>query len=88
MIRRMFWLVMGITIGVLVVRKLTRAAEKLTPRAMAGGLGAGLSDLADSIREFAHDVRAAMTEREAQLRESTGMDGSLGKVPAEGSGAA
>ena len=86
--RRLFWLVMGITIGVLVVRKLPRAAEKLTPRAMAGGIGAGLADLADSIREFTHDVRAAMTEREAQLRESTGMDGKLGKLPAEGSGAA
>ena len=82
--RRLFWLVMGITIGVLVVRKLTRAAEKLTPRAMAGGIGAGLADLADSIRDFAHDVREAMTEREAQLRESTGMDGTLGKVPGEG----
>jgi hypothetical protein len=83
--RRLFWLVMGITIGVLVVRKLSRAAEKLTPRAMAGGIGAGLADLADSIRDFAHDVREAMSEREAQLRESTGMDG---KLPAEGSGAA
>jgi anaerobic ribonucleoside-triphosphate reductase len=88
MIRRLFWLVMGITIGVLVVRKLTRAVEKLTPRAMAGGIGAGLSDLADSIRDFARDVREAMNEREAQLRDSTGMDGTLGKVPAEGSDAA
>jgi hypothetical protein len=84
MLRRLFWLVMGVTIGVLVVRKLSRAAEKLTPRAMAGGVGAGLADLADSIREFAHDVRAAMTEREAQLRESTGMDGRLGKGSGEG----
>ena len=82
--RRLFWLVMGITIGVLVVRKLTKAAEKLTPRAMAGGIGAGLADLADSVREFAHDVRDAMNEREAQLRESTGMDGRLGKAPGEG----
>jgi anaerobic ribonucleoside-triphosphate reductase len=82
--RRLFWLVMGITIGVLVVRKLSRAAEKLTPRAMAGGIGAGLADLADAVREFSHDVREAMHEREAQLRESTGMDGTLGKIPGEG----
>jgi hypothetical protein len=86
--RRLFWLVMGITIGVLVVRKLSRAAEKLTPRAMAGGIGAGLADLADSVREFTHDVRAAMNEREAELRENTGMDGRLGNLPSNGSGAA
>lgn len=73
----MFWLVMGITIGALVVRKLSRAAEKLTPSGMAGSIGAGLSDLADSIRDFAEDVRDAMHDREAQLRESTGMDGTV-----------
>ena len=33
--RRLFWLAMGITIGALVVRKLSRAADKLTPTALA-----------------------------------------------------
>lgn len=74
--RRLFWLAMGVTIGALVVRKLSRAAEKLTPSGIASGIGEGLSDLADSIGEFAADVRAAMSERETQLRESTGLDGS------------
>ena len=78
--RRLFWLAMGITIGALIVRKLSRVAEKLTPRGLAGGIGAGLSDLADAIRDFAEDVREAMHEREAELRESTGLDGQLGKV--------
>ena len=36
LMRRLFWLAMGITIGALVVRKLCRAAEKLTP----AGIGA------------------------------------------------
>jgi chromosome condensin MukBEF MukE localization factor len=76
--KRLFWLAMGVTIGALVVRKLSRAAEKLTPRGLANGIGAGLSDLADAIGDFAADVRAAMSEREAQLRESTGLDGSAG----------
>jgi hypothetical protein len=73
-VRRLFWLAMGVTIGALIVRKLSRAAEKLTPSGMAGSIGSGLSDLADSIRDFATDVREAMTEREAQLRQSTGLD--------------
>ncbi|WP_375486167.1 hypothetical protein [uncultured Jatrophihabitans sp.] len=78
--RRLFWLAMGITIGALIVRKISRAAEKLTPSGMAAGIGQGLSDLAESIGDFAADVRTAMSERETQLRESTGLDGSAGGV--------
>jgi adenylosuccinate lyase len=81
--RRLFWLAMGITIGALLVRKLSRAAEKLTPSGMASGLAAALAELADSIRDFAADVREAMSEREAELREATGLDGSTGPAPAE-----
>jgi hypothetical protein len=79
-LRRLFWLAMGITIGALVVRKLSKLAEKLTPRGMAGGIGAGLAELADALRDFADDVRDAMHEREGELRTSTGLDGRLGKV--------
>ncbi len=78
--KRLFWLVFGITVGVLSMRKLSRVAEKLTPQGMASGIGSGLSDLADAIREFAADVRDAMTERESQLRSATGLDGHLGRV--------
>ena len=72
--RRVFWLAMGITIGALVVRKLSRAAEKLTPTGMAGGLASALRDLADAIGDFAGDVREAMGEREAELRRATGLE--------------
>ena len=81
MIRRLFWLSMGITIGVLVVRKLTKAAERLTPRGLADTLASSLGELAEALRDFGQDVRAAMSEREAELRESTGLDGRVGKVP-------
>jgi hypothetical protein len=78
--RRLFWLAMGVTIGALLMRKLSNLAEKLTPRGMATSLGQGLAELADALRDFAEDVRDAMHEREAQLREATGMDGELGKI--------
>jgi hypothetical protein len=78
--RRLFWLAMGVTIGVLVVRKLQRAAERMTPSSMVSSLADALTDLGESIRDFGTDVRAAMREREAELREGTGLDGSLGKV--------
>jgi hypothetical protein len=80
-VRRLFWLVMGITIGALVVRKLSRAAEKLTPTGLATGLAGALRDLADAIGDFAADVREAMGEREVELRRATGLDGSSGSDP-------
>jgi hypothetical protein len=78
--RRLFWLAMGVTIGALLVRKLSKAAAKLTPSGMAQGLSASLGDLAESMRDFAADLREAMADREAQLRAGTGLDGQLGRV--------
>ena len=75
--RRLFWLVMGVTIGALVVRKLSRAAEKLTPAGLAGSLAEGLRELAEAIGDFGADVRAAAAAREAELRAGTGLDAPL-----------
>jgi len=80
-VRRLFWLVMGITIGALIVRKLSTMAQKLTPSGMAAGVASALSDISDSLREFSTDVREAMSQRETELRSGTGMDGELGKKP-------
>lgn len=82
MIRRLFWLAMGVTIGALIVRKLSRAAEKLTPKGIADRLGAGLAELSASLRDFAADVREAMTEQEAVLRDAAGLDGSANRPAA------
>jgi hypothetical protein len=75
--RRLFWLAMGVTIGVLVVRKLSAAAEKLTPQSVAGQLVEGLRDLADALGDFGADIRAAAAEREQELRAGTGLDAPL-----------
>jgi hypothetical protein len=68
MIRRVFYISLGATVGILIVRRLSAAAESLQPdhvaRKAAGGLQA-----------FVHDVRAAMTERETELRAALGVDG-------------
>jgi hypothetical protein len=79
--RRLFWLAMGVTVGVLVVRKLSRAAERVTPKGLAQSLTEALNNLADAIGTFAADVRGAMQEREAELRSGTGFDGTLGRSP-------
>ena len=75
--RRLFWLAMGVTIGALLVRKMSRAADRLTPGSLGRQLVDALGDLADAIGEFGADVRAAAAEREAELRSGTGLDAPL-----------
>ncbi|HEV7212290.1 MAG TPA: hypothetical protein VGN47_11340 [Blastococcus sp.] len=83
--RRLFWLAMGITIGALIVRKLSRAADKLTPAGIGGSIAEGLRDLAEAIGDFGADVRAAAADREVELRTGTGLDAPL---PAPGAAVA
>lgn len=78
--RRLFWLAMGFAVGALLVRKLSKLAERLTPGGMTSAIAASLADLAESLRDFGVDVRAAMTEREAELRESAGLESRVGKA--------
>lgn len=61
MTRRLFYIALGATAGVLVVRKLTATANRLQPGNVVG-------ELADAIRAFGADVRAGMAEREDELR--------------------
>ena len=67
--RRLFWLGIGVAVGVLVVRKVTKTAEAYTPR----GLASAVSGLGDSVREFAADVRLAMAEREEEMLDALGV---------------
>lgn len=79
--RRLFWLGLGITVGGLVVRRLTAAAQRLTPAGIAGSLTGSLAQVAEAIGDFAGDVRTAMGEREKELRAGVGLDGQLGAKP-------
>jgi hypothetical protein len=76
MTRRLFYLALGATVGVLVVRKASQAAERFTPAGVQRGLTGALGNLGDAIRDFGAEVRAGMTEREAELRTGLGLDGS------------
>jgi hypothetical protein len=76
-VKRVFWLALGVTVGALVVRKLSSAAEQLTPR----GLSQSLRGLADALADFADEVREGMAAREAELVEGAGIDGKLGAKP-------
>lgn len=76
--RRLFWLGAGAAIGVLVVRRLTRVAESLTPAGLGRSLATSVVGLGDAVRDFAADVREGMAEREAQLLAALETDGQHG----------
>ena len=75
--KRIFWLALGVTVGALVVRKLSSAAEQLSPR----GLSQSLRGLADAVADFVDEVRQSASAREAELVEGADTDGKLGAKP-------
>ena len=75
--KRLFWLALGVTVGALVVRKLSSAAESLTPRGLAGSL----QGLSESVRDLVDEIRDGASAREAELLEGSGIDGKLGAKP-------
>ena len=68
--RRVFYVALGATAGVLLVRKLTSVANKWTPEgiaAQAGGAGDRFSAWWAEVQHFA-------AQREIELREALGLD--------------
>jgi hypothetical protein len=68
--RRVFWVALGATTGVLIVRTLNRTAQAYTPE----GVARSLSSVADALRDAADAVRQGMAEREQELRLALGVD--------------
>lgn len=65
--KRVLWLGVGLAIGALVVRAVTKKAQAFTPEGIAGSARESISGLADSVRSFVEDVREGMAEREQEI---------------------
>jgi hypothetical protein len=72
-VRRLFWIALGATAGVLVARQLAKTARNLTPDGAADRIVHALGGVGHSIREFADDVRTGMDERDTELRQALGI---------------
>ncbi|GAA1577701.1 hypothetical protein GCM10009789_33990 [Kribbella sancticallisti] len=68
--RRIFWLVVGIAVGVYAVTRLKKRAQVLAPES----LQQSAEKVASAIRHFGDEVRAGMAERETELRDALGID--------------
>ncbi len=75
MTRRLFYIALGATVGVIVVHRATQAAKRFTPAGVQGSVAGAMSGLTDALREFTAELREAMAEREDELRVTLGLDG-------------
>jgi len=68
--KRLLWLGVGLAVGALVVRKMTKKANEFTPSGIATSLSQSAGGLVESVRSFVDDVREGMTEREEQIHQA------------------
>ena len=69
------YIALGATAGVLIVRKLTATAQKLTPAGMQDTVSTKAAGLGGRWQDFRAELRVGMVEREAELRHELGLDG-------------
>jgi hypothetical protein len=65
--KRMLWLGIGLAVGALAVRAITKRARSFTPGGLAHAAQETAAGMVDSVRTFVDDIRAGMTEREAEI---------------------
>jgi hypothetical protein len=68
--KRLLWLGVGLAVGAIVVRKVTRKAHEFTPSGIATSLSESAGGFVESLRSFVDDVRDGMAEREQQIHEA------------------
>ena len=68
--KRIFWLIIGIVVGVYAVTRLKKRVQVLAPESMQESA----AKLAAAVRHFGDQVREGMDERETELRDALGID--------------
>lgn len=80
MVKRILWLAAGVAVGVIVVRKLTRSVEAMSP----AGIGSRLRETAvtagSGVRSFMADVAEGMHEKEAELHDAIATGQPVGEL--------
>ena len=65
--RRLFWIGVGVAVGVSATRQGHQVTKKATPAGIGTSLGEGLRELGAGLGAFGAEVRAGMAEREDEL---------------------
>jgi Family of unknown function (DUF6167) len=73
MIKRVFWFAVGAAVTVFVVIRVREYMKQATPQAIGSRVADSAAGITGSVRDFADRARAAMAEREAELRDTLGL---------------
>ena len=73
MIGRFFWFALGAGVAIFVFVKIRNSLRRATPQAVGQRVVDQASGLGASARGFTDRVRAAMAEREAEIRTELGL---------------
>ena len=65
--KRLLWLGIGLAVGALVVRAVTKKAKAFTPQGFAASARESAGGLVAQVRNFVDDVREGMHEREDEI---------------------
>jgi hypothetical protein len=66
-VKRVLWLGVGLAVGVLVYRAVSRKVAAYSPSGLAASARDSAGGLVASVRNFVADVRDGMAEREEQI---------------------
>jgi len=72
--KRVFWVALGATAGVVAVNRATKVAKKLAPASIADSASGVPGRISAAWQDFAEDVRSAAAEREFELYHTLGVD--------------
>ena len=73
MIRRFFWFALGAGVAIFIFVKIRELLSKATPEAIGNRVADTAAGVGASARDFTERARAAMAEREAELRDEFGL---------------
>ena len=82
MMGRLIWFGIGAGVAVWASSKVRESLRRASPEALGQRVVASASELGESARDFVDRARAAMAEREAELREA--LEGGARSVPPRG----
>ena len=68
MIKRLMWLGVGLAVGVVVARQVTKTVEAYSPASLAGQARNSAAGLWEQVQDFVADVREGMAEREEEIQ--------------------
>lgn len=68
--RRLIWIGVGVGITIIVIRRGRRTAEKLLPANVIDQGQQLVGRAVSEVQSFAADARAAMSQREAEIRDA------------------